>query len=355
MLSLLPFGFLFLGVLVFGTLFSISSLHWLGIWAGLEMNLIGFVPILVYQKKISESESAVKYFIMQAIGSGLLIFASLAGFGLEFSWGLWDAGVLDNILGMGSLVLVVMSLILKMGAFPLHYWFPATMAGLSWISCMVLVTWQKVAPIFLVSSFFSMYKVYWLGLLLGVFGAGSSVVGGIGGVNQTQVRALLAYSSIGHLGWILFSVMYSELALVVYFFIYVLISVGMFLALWYLDKKDMLNTKNVGQNYVYSVLIILVLLMSMGGLPPLVGFISKLMVIMSSVGYMFSLVLVFLIVGSLISLFYYLSLFFSLYFSADLFSFYFNKFLGMNMLGSLVFLFNLFGIFLLFLILCVYI
>nr|YP_010884219.1 NADH dehydrogenase subunit 2 [Pila globosa]WIW42436.1 NADH dehydrogenase subunit 2 [Pila globosa] len=355
MLSMLPFGFLFLSVLVFGTLFSISSVHWLGIWAGLEMNLIGFVPILVYQKKISESESAVKYFIMQAIGSGLLIFGSLVGFGLEFSWGLSDNNTLDNVLSMSSLVLIIMSLILKMGAFPLHYWFPATMAGLSWISCMILVTWQKVAPIFLIGSFFSVHKVYWLALLLSIFGAGSSVVGGIGGVNQTQVRALLAYSSIGHLGWILFSVSYSELALMVYFYIYALVSLGMFLVLWYLDKKDMLNTKSMNQNHMYKVLIILTLLMSMGGLPPFIGFISKLMVIMSSVSYMFSLILIFLVMGSLISLFYYLGLFFSLYFSAEPFGLYFNKFLTINMLASLLFLFNLFGIFLLFLILSIYV
>ena len=85
MFSRLPFGYIFLSVIGVGTLLSVSSVHWLRIWAGLEVNLIGFLPLLVYQKRVSERESAVKYFVVQALGSSLLILGRLAIFRMSFS------------------------------------------------------------------------------------------------------------------------------------------------------------------------------------------------------------------------------------------------------------------------------
>ena len=74
------------------------------------------------------------------------------------------------------------------------------MAGLPWFSCLLLATWQKVAPLFLVVSFVNDVYIYRAILVLCFLAVGSSLVGGVGGINQTQVRALIAYSSIGHLG-----------------------------------------------------------------------------------------------------------------------------------------------------------
>ncbi|YP_009048977.1 NADH dehydrogenase subunit 2 (mitochondrion) [Pomacea canaliculata] len=316
MLSILPFGFLFIVVLGFGTLFSLSSVHWLGIWAGLEINLIAFIPILVYSKGITSSESAVKYFIAQAMGSAFLILGSLIGFSPSFSWNFMDFSAHSYSI---SLLMVNLALILKMGAFPLHYWLPSVMAGLQWMSCLILVTWQKVAPVFLMMSFFEVSYMFWFALLMSLVGAGSSMVGGAGGIGQTQVRVLLAYSSIGHLGWIMFSIVFSSMAAKMYFFIYVLISVGIFLNLWILDAKNMISVKSFNQGFNINIVNILVLLISLAGLPPLLGFVSKMIVVMSCVNYDFIFILSFLILGSLMSLFYYLGLFFSLYFSCSSF------------------------------------
>nr|YP_009093875.1 NADH dehydrogenase subunit 2 [Marisa cornuarietis]AIT57583.1 NADH dehydrogenase subunit 2 [Marisa cornuarietis] len=341
MLSVLPFKFLFIMVLIFGTLFSLSSVHWLGVWAGLEINLIGFIPLLVYQKKAIESESAVKYFVAQAVGSSLLIFGSLTGFSLSWNF----------MIGMSeevkiSLFLVTVALILKMGAFPMHYWFPSVMASLSWVSCLILVTWQKVAPVFLMSSFFEVSYMFWFGFVLCLFGGGSSLVGGIGGVSQTQIRALLAYSSIGHLGWIMFSVVFSEWAFKVYFSVYIMISVAIFLGLWFMNMNNMLNTSSFNQKSSLSILVILVLLMSLGGLPPLLGFISKMIVIMSCIMYTSFFILSFLIIGSLVSLFYYLSLFFSLYIDVKPFgvSSFYSSSLSLDLITNVIIAINFLGI-----------
>nr|YP_009255702.1 NADH dehydrogenase subunit 2 [Tylomelania sarasinorum]AND97136.1 NADH dehydrogenase subunit 2 [Tylomelania sarasinorum] len=322
MLSGLPFGYLFVVVMVFGTLFSLSSSHWLGIWAGLEVNLIGFLPILVYQKSMLESESAVKYFIVQALGSSFLVLGSLLSYSLSFSWESIETGSFLSYLGA---VFLCLGLFMKMGVFPFYFWLPSVMAGLSWVSCLLLTTWQKVVPVFLVAAVMDVNLLYAVFFVFLFMSAGSSIIGGIGGMNQTQVRALLAYSSIGHMGWILFSVCCSEWAVKIYFCIYVLVSVCVFFNLWFLDSSGMKSLSCLSKGKWVNSFSILVMLLSLGGLPPLLGFVSKWAAISSATGYSSWGILFFLILGSLMSLFYYLSLFFSEVLSLKLDTLIFEK------------------------------
>nr|ATZ70006.1 NADH dehydrogenase subunit 2 [Conus calhetae] len=308
MFSSLPFGLMFLFVMGFGTMLSLSSVHWLGIWAGLEMNLIGFLPMLIYQKKISESESAVKYFIVQALGSGLLIFGSLLGFSTSFSWDVMSGGMM-GILGLCALV---SGLSVKLGMFPFHYWVPSVMAGLSWVSCMLLATWQKLAPLFLLLSLCELSEMKELLVLFCMMSGGSALVGGMGGLNQTQIRALLAYSSIGHLGWMTFAMLHSEWCMKLYLFIYLGITTSLFVSLWLKDSSTMKNVSSLKHFKIYY-LVIMLLLLSISGLPPLLGFVSKWLVVFIASSGPFSFIIFMLILGSLMSLFYYLSLFFSFF------------------------------------------
>nr|YP_009741696.1 NADH dehydrogenase subunit 2 [Ocinebrellus inornatus]YP_010399740.1 NADH dehydrogenase subunit 2 [Ceratostoma fournieri]QID76367.1 NADH dehydrogenase subunit 2 [Ocinebrellus inornatus]UQM88344.1 NADH dehydrogenase subunit 2 [Ceratostoma fournieri]UUL98754.1 NADH dehydrogenase subunit 2 [Ocinebrellus inornatus] len=311
MFSTLPFGYMFLLVMGAGTLLSISSIHWLSIWAGLEINLIGFLPMLVYQKSVSESESAVKYFIAQALGSSFLIFGSLLMFNISFTWDLYT---LMSLKTFGFLVMVS-GLCVKLGLFPFHYWLPSVMAGLPWVTCLLLGTWQKIAPLFLMLCLVEMNHSYMLILILCIISAGSSLIGGFGGMNQTQIRALLAYSSIGHLGWMTFALLHSEWAMKFYLGVYIVISICMFLSLW---KQESGNMKNIdGLKYSKSMQMnIMLLLLSLGGLPPLLGFISKWLVVLVGTSNALLWTLSLLILGSLMSLFYYLSLFFSVFLSS---------------------------------------
>nr|YP_009582125.1 NADH dehydrogenase subunit 2 [Nassarius javanus]QBK82148.1 NADH dehydrogenase subunit 2 [Nassarius javanus] len=311
MFSSLPFGYMFMSVMGIGTLLSVSSVHWLGIWAGLEINLIGFLPMLVYQKSVSESQSAVKYFIIQALGSSFLMFGSLLVFNMSFTWDMYTKISSPSILGF---IILISGLCIKLGLFPFHYWLPGVMAGLPWVSCLILATWQKLAPLFLVLCLLEISQSYVMIFMLCAISAGSALIGGMGGMNQTQIRALLAYSSISHLGWMMFALVHSEWTMKMYLGIYVLISVSLFMSLWYNDSgmmKDINNLKNSG----FAALTIMLLLLSLGGLPPLLGFISKWLVIMSGASGPWMPAVFVLILGSLMSLFYYLSLFFSVFLS----------------------------------------
>lgn len=295
--------------MVFGTFFSISSPYWLGIWAGLEINLIGFLPLLVYQKKISERESAVKYFIVQAIGSSFLIFGRLISYRLLFTW-----EVIGDTRWMLGFMFLLSGLFVKMGVFPFHFWLPRVMAGLSWVSCLLLATWQKIAPLLLLSIFLLEDLSYLLGVILCLFSACSALVGGLGGMSQTQLRALLAYSSIGHLGWITFAVLHRNWAMKIYLAIYIVISIGLFISLWYLNFNRMKDLNKLVSNF--NIVNLLVMLLSLGGLPPMLGFISKWVIMRVSVNSVLWGFVFLLILGSLIRLFYYLSLFFSVFFSS---------------------------------------
>nr|QJE37148.1 NADH dehydrogenase subunit 2 [Phymorhynchus buccinoides] len=312
MFSSLPFNFMFLVTMAIGTVISLSSTHWLGMWVGLEVNLIGFLPMIIYMKKTAEGESAVKYFITQAIGSAFIILGSLLAFTLSFSWDLYNV---QMNWGIGIWILLG-GLLLKLGLFPFHYWLPSVMAGMSWFSCLILATWQKLAPLFLLTCLLELNSFQMIPMLFCLIAMGSSLVGGIGGLNQTQLRALLAYSSIGHLGWMVFSAMMSEWAMKIYLMVYIMISLCLFMTLWMSNADSMKNIISVGNLYSYYVLVI-VLLLSLAGLPPLIGFISKMMVILMAMSSPWAYTVFVMIIGSLMSLFYYLGLFFSMFLSSN--------------------------------------
>nr|ACF04907.1 NADH dehydrogenase subunit 2 [Calyptraea chinensis] len=319
MFSKLPHFYMFLMIMFVGTLLSVSSVYWLGIWVGLEINLIGFLPLMVYKKSIMESESAVKYFVVQAIGSGLLLFGSLLSYNLSLSWDLivmnWDFVSLDFFC-LYYMSILIMGLCLKLGIFPFHFWLPSVMGGLSWFSCLLLATWQKIAPLFLMVFLIQNVVYYNLILIMCFMASGSSLIGGLGGYNQSQIRALLAYSSISHLGWIFFSCIYSETVMVIYLAIYIMITFGLFLSLLHSNLFIMKVSKKMLDSMVSAKITMMVLFLTLGGLPPFLGFFSKWLVMYVSLTVeTFSFSLFFLILGNLISLSYYLSLSFNIYLS----------------------------------------
>nr|YP_009192118.1 NADH dehydrogenase subunit 2 [Angaria neglecta]ALK03362.1 NADH dehydrogenase subunit 2 [Angaria neglecta] len=309
MMGVMPFGFLFVFVLFLGSIVSMSSVHWMWIWVGLELNLMGFIPVLLYRGMIQETEAGMKYFIMQSVGSGMLMMGSLVCYNLSFSW----EAVYSGSISFLGVVLLVSGLLIKLGSFPFHFWVPSVMASVSWFGCLLLSTWQKVAPIFLFSAVIQGWKITsWEGSILLLIAGFSVLVGGIGGVNQTQVRAILAYSSIAHLGWMVFCISISDGIFKIYFLVYFSVSVCLFMVLWFVELGfySQVGSLSVGVPSFGQVFVIFMLL-SLGGLPPLLGFVGKFIAIWSYCSIGFLMIVMVLLLGSLISLYYYLSLLFS--------------------------------------------
>nr|YP_010247813.1 NADH dehydrogenase subunit 2 [Eunoe nodosa]QTJ29907.1 NADH dehydrogenase subunit 2 [Eunoe nodosa] len=294
-MSSLPYICLFSCTLILGSILALSGNHWIFIWMGLELNLMSFIPLLTSSHVNQEAEAAMKYFMAQALGSGLLLLGALS---------LLSAPHLP-LMPLFYNFLLIIGLLIKLGLPPCHFWFPAVMSSISWPMCLVLTTWQKIIPIILLSYTItsSMNALFFIVIIF------SSFIGGLGGLNQTQLRPLLAYSSIGHMSWIIAASMVSYTSSMIYFLIYILISIPLMSLFWnnFLYLNSSLNSLTLPTKIFNLLLVILIL--SLAGVPPFTGFFPKWLIIQSLCSVSMTLVMIILI-GSMINLYYYLNLMF---------------------------------------------
>nr|BDI12967.1 NADH dehydrogenase subunit 2 [Abarenicola claparedi oceanica] len=287
-----PSSLFFSTTLMLGIMMVLSSNNWFTIWMGLELNLYSFIPLMMSSNNNQEKEAAIKYFLTQALGSGALLLGMTTAHQNNF-----------------TTALIFLALLLKTGMAPLHFWFPSVMMSLSWPMCMILSTIQKLAPmsIMITTTNSSPNSIM---IVSGL----SALWGGLGGLNQTQLRAILAYSSIGHMGWILAASLYSTSLSFMYFATYIVMLTPIMLTLW----SSHLKANNQPSTNLLMKPSLMILLLSLGGLPPLLGFFPKLLVLYSLINLnMFPLAII-LIMGSTINLFYYMKIFYSSFFTSNL-------------------------------------
>uniref|UniRef100_UPI0030E1B8CF NADH dehydrogenase subunit 2 n=1 Tax=Pilargis verrucosa TaxID=1818081 RepID=UPI0030E1B8CF len=295
--SIFPYIPLFTSTLILGTLMSLSSNQWLFIWMGLEINLLSFVPLAIYTSQNQETEGAIKYFLAQAMGSGLLLLGVIN----YFFYPLLFTGYKTSCL------FVVISLLIKLGMAPCHFWFPPVMASLSWPMCLILSTWQKLIPMSII--IFTMWPM--TNYLFMAPAMLSGIIGGLGGINQTQLRPLLAYSSVGHMGWMYAASSASSTTSAMYLLIYILIVTSIMYLMMKITSK---STKQVTSVTMMSPMFISLLtmnLLSLGGLPPFSGFFPKWASIECLMMNNLWPTTLILIISSLMNLSFYLNIFFN--------------------------------------------
>nr|QJD07233.1 NADH dehydrogenase subunit 2 [Choroterpides apiculata (nomen nudum)] len=283
---------LFFNMLILGTLITISSSTWLGCWIGLEINLLSFIPLMNKNSQFS-SESSLKYFLIQALASAIFLVSVLM------------VSFLNNSLYMNSslsqILFLIMSstLLLKMGAAPFHFWFPGVLEGLSWLNSLILMTWQKIAPFLILSYIMNNYLLINLSILLSV------IIGSVGGLNQTSLRKIMAYSSINHLGWMLATLLINNNYWILYFIIYSFLSLTMILLFNSWNINHILQVYNLSENK-FIMLMLFCNLLSMGGLPPFLGFLPKWLVIQILVINNFLVLSILMVIFTLLALFFYI-------------------------------------------------
>nr|ADE18159.1 NADH dehydrogenase subunit 2 [Unio pictorum] len=280
-----PNKLLFMFLMVSSTCMVASSSNWLMTWMGLEINMLGYIPLMFMKESSSESEAAVKYLVPQSLGSTIFIASAII------------SSYFNNLQ-----ILMLIAMCLKLGVAPFHFWFPPVMASLQLTPAFILLTWQKIAPILAISSMNSL-------LIKAIMPIAtiSALWGGIGGLNQTDIRSLLTYSSIAHTGWMLVSINSNHIILIAYLTTYILINMSIYT---FLSKEHTKSYKQLfSSKEPEKVFILAITILSLGGLPPLMGFIMKLLVLMFTEAK--TIIISGLILGALVSLFYYLSLTFS--------------------------------------------
>nr|YP_009911371.1 NADH dehydrogenase subunit 2 [Echinosciurus variegatoides]QLD21827.1 NADH dehydrogenase subunit 2 [Echinosciurus variegatoides] len=252
-----------------GTMITLFSSHWLLIWIGLEMSLLAIIPILVNKPNPRSIEAASKYFLIQATASMILMMAAIINF---YKTGEWS---ISNIINHLSSFMLTMALSMKMGLAPFHLWVPEVTQGIPLISGLILLTWQKIAPISVMFQIAPSINY----TLITIMALMSILLGGWGGLNQTQLRKILAYSSIAHMGWMMAIISFDPTLSILNLLIYIMLTINMFILLYHNKKTSTLSLSNSWNKSPLLVSIILVVLMSLGGLPPLTGFAPKWMII----------------------------------------------------------------------------
>nr|YP_010287494.1 NADH dehydrogenase subunit 2 [Lophophelma iterans]UKT61825.1 NADH dehydrogenase subunit 2 [Lophophelma iterans] len=283
----------FIFILIFSTLISISSNSWFGCWIGLEVNLLSFIPLISSSNNLMASEAALKYFLTQSIASINFIFYII------LKMIIFKNFEINNIMSL----MINSSMLMKMGAAPFHFWFPNIVEGLSWLNNFILMTWQKITPMILMSYYFNKNLLIF-SIILNI------IIGAIGGLNQTSLRKILAFSSINNLGWMIFSIMISENLWMFYMMMYsFLIGIMFFffynLNMYFIDQLFILNLNPMIK------INMLINFLSIGGLPPFIGFFPKwIMINFLMMNNYFSLAFIFIMM-SLIMLFFYIRIIYS--------------------------------------------
>nr|QXG19516.1 NADH dehydrogenase subunit 2 [Drosophila serrata] len=326
---------LFITIMIIGTLITVSSNSWLGAWMGLEINLLSFIPLLSDNNNSMSTEASLKYFLTQALASTVLLFSSI----LLMLKNNMNTEINENLTSM----IIMSALLLKSGAAPFHFWFPNMMEGLTWINALILMTWQKIAPLMLI-SYLDIKNLLLISAILSV------IIGAIGGLNQTSLRKLMSFSSINHLGWMLSSIMISELIWLIYFLFYSFIS---FILIFMFNIFKLFHLNQLFSWFVNSKILkfsMLINFLSLGGLPPFLGFLPKWLVIQQLTSCNQYFLLTVMMMSTLITLFFYLRI----CYSAFMLNYFENNWLmKMNMNSTntnLYFVMTFFSIFGLFLI-----
>nr|AAM45828.1 NADH dehydrogenase subunit 2 [Poeciliopsis infans] len=291
---------IFMISLTLGTTLTLSSTHWLLAWMGIEINTLAIIPLMIQNSQPRAIEAATKYFFAQAGASALLLFAAFLNSCLTGSW---------NIVQMhhpAASTLCILALAMKIGIAPLHSWVPEVMQALDLRTALILSTWQKLAPLYL------MYQIpldnsdliLFLGLL-------SIAVGGLGGLNQVQILKIMAYSSIAHLGWMVIILSISAHLTLLALYTYLLISSSLFFSLMMMRTKHISSLSVSWAKIPALTMTLPLILLSMGGLPPLTGFTPKWLITMELMKSGLALMALFAILLSLLSLYFYLRIFYT--------------------------------------------
>nr|QID48494.1 NADH dehydrogenase subunit 2 [Bolivaritettix lativertex] len=288
-----PMKMLFIMLLIMSTLISTSSNNWLGVWMGLEINLLSYIPLITYNKNKNINFSGIKYFIIQSMASIVLIMSIIS------------ITINDSMNNNYMISIMSISILTKIGAAPMHFWFPEIMEQLDWNNCMLLMTWQKIAPMIILSYITPNVN------LMNLFIMASAIVGAILGLNQISLRLILAYSSINHIAWMISALNYNLMIWWSYFLIYSLMTI-LIVASFKSHNIFSINEAFLSKNYnKINKINLMMIMLSLGGMPPLLGFLPKWLLIQEMMINFSYLTLFVLIISSSVTLYFYLKLFLS--------------------------------------------
>ncbi|WP_297808438.1 NADH-quinone oxidoreductase subunit NuoN [uncultured Methylophaga sp.] len=320
-----------------GMLIMVSAYHLLTLYLGLElMSLCLYAMVAMQRDSAVATEAAMKYFILGSIASGMLLYGMSIIYGITGSLGINDIALAvagsvgdDSILSFG-IVFLVIGIGFKYGAVPFHMWLPDVYHGAPTAMTLFIAAAPKVAAfamlIRLLAEGLLDLQHYWQDMLI-MLALLSMIIGNIVAIAQSNLKRMLAYSTISHVGFLLMGVLSGTdegfAASMFYTLIYALMTLGAFGMILLLSRQgfeaeNIDDFKGLSDSHPWFALLMLILMFSMAGIPPLAGFYAKLLVIKAAIDVDLLLVALVAVVTSVIGAFYYLRVIKVMYFDKPL-------------------------------------
>lgn len=320
---------------ILGMMVMISANHFLILYIGLELLSLSLYALVAFHREnVQATEAAMKYFVLGALASGLLLYGMSILYGLTGTLELNKLaatvymGVQNPMLLSFGLVFLVAGLGFKLGVAPFHMWVPDIYQGAPSAVTLFIGSAPKLAAFaftmrILVDGLQPVVSE-WQGMLA-VMSVLSMAIGNLAAIMQTNLKRMLAYSTISHMGFLLLGILSGTFAgyavSMFYAIVYVLMSLGTFGMVVYLSQngveaENLDDLKGLNSRYPWLAALLGMLMFSMAGIPPFVGFYAKLSVLQALVGAGWLWLALIAVLFSLIGAFYYLRVIKIMYFDA---------------------------------------
>nr|AAL10150.1 NADH dehydrogenase subunit 2 [Varanus tristis] len=279
-----------------GTILVTTSHHWVSAWLGLELNTLAIIPIISKTHHPRATEASTKYFLIQAASSALFL---LSGVTNAHFYGTWDMTHLTNNF---SKIMFTVALATKLGLAPTHFWLPEILQGVPMLTALIITSWQKIAPMALLITTWNLIPPP-ITLTMGLL---STIIGGLGGLNQTQLRKMMAFSSIAHLGWMITITSIAPNLALFNLTLYIALTSSTMLIMHFTLSKTLQNTTLIFSHSPITSSLFLLSLLSLGGLPPLSGFSPKWLILQELTLHHLTPLALMMAITALLSLMFYL-------------------------------------------------
>jgi len=314
-----------------GMLFMASGIHLASLYVGLElMSLSSYILAGYFKNEQKSTEAAMKYFILGAVSSAILLYGISLIYGVTGTLSLSDISramstQVENDALMFGIMLLGAGLCFKIAAAPFHVWTPDVYEGAPTPITAFLSTASKAAAFAIFARIFYVgmhhFRLDWQ-FVLAVIAALSMVLGNLAAITQDSVKRMLAYSSIGHAGYVLLGIIaVSEMGLygvLVYSVVYVFATLGIWATVLMLERHEYAGEAvndfdGLHKRAPFFAFAMVVFLLSLGGIPPTAGFIGKYFLFYAAVGAGFGWLAVLAVLMSAVSMFFYFRLVMAMY------------------------------------------
>jgi NADH-quinone oxidoreductase subunit N len=315
---------------ILGMFFMISSNDLMSFYLGLELQSLAlYILASIDRDNLKSNESGIKYFVLSALSSGLLLYGCSLLYGFTGSTNFEEINLkmeIENTGAIFAMVFILVGLAFKVSAVPFHMWTPDVYQGSPSSVTSFFAVVPKVAGIAILIRFvqipFEQLMDQWKNILV-FMSLASMILGAVAAIGQTNIKRLIAYSSIGHIGYTLAGVSTGTVAgyssSIGYISIYVIMNLGVFGCIFLMKKdgkycEDIKDLAGISKQNPLLAISFLIIMFSLAGIPPLAGFFAKFYVFMSVIeSGMYTLAIVGLL-STVISAFYYLRIIKIIYF-----------------------------------------